>query len=248
MRGQGERGAPPSLARPRRSARLKRRAVLGCSRSGPFGAGQSERGWKGGAGLSAQTVEATALPGAATLAPGGAGRRQRPPARDPGPGRPRHDGTIPGWCSPCSFIAPLVYSVILSLRSPLDQRLYRVAQLPHRVFSNGEYWSGVVRMGYFGLIQVSVMIGLAILLALFLDSPYCRGRKFFALVYFLPLRRPRGDRGDPVGVPPRTRPRQRPQCPPPPRPRRRVRRHLSITGCPFMRSCSSSLGSSPATT
>ena len=30
------------------------------------------------------------------------------------------------------------------------------------------------------------MIGLAILLALFLDSPYCRGRKFFALVYFLP--------------------------------------------------------------
>ena len=42
-------------------------------------------------------------------------------------------------------------------------------------------------MIYFGVIQVTVMIGLAIGLALFLDSPYCRGRKFFALVYFLPF-------------------------------------------------------------
>ena len=33
-------------------------------------------------------------------------------------------------------------------------------------------------MFYFGAIQVTVMIGLAIGLALFLDSPYCRGRKF----------------------------------------------------------------------
>ena len=84
------------------------------------------------------------------------------------------------------FIAPLVYSVILSLRSPLTNAF--TGLLNYRtVFSNGEYWSGVVRMGYFGLIQVSVMIGLAILLALFLDSPYCRGRRFFALVYFLPF-------------------------------------------------------------
>ena len=30
-------------------------------------------------------------------------------------------------------------------------------------------------MAYFGAVQVSVMIGLAIMLALFLDSPYCRG-------------------------------------------------------------------------
>ena len=185
MRGQGERGAPPSLARPRRSARLKRRAVLGCSRSGPFGAGQSERGWKGGAGLSAQTVEATALPGAATLAPGGRGQRQ-------GRLRVTQGRAGLGMTAPflvvfaMFFIAPLVYSVILSLRSPLTNAF--TGLLNYRtVFSNGEYWSGVVRMGYFGLIQVSVMIGLAILLALFLDSPYCRGRKFFALVYFLPF-------------------------------------------------------------
>jgi multiple sugar transport system permease protein len=83
------------------------------------------------------------------------------------------------------FVAPLIYSIVLSLRSPLTNSF--TGLLNYRtVFSNGQYWSAVVRMGYFGAVQVSVMIGLAILLALFLDSPYCRGRKFFALVYFLP--------------------------------------------------------------
>jgi len=52
--------------------------------------------------------------------------------------------------------------------------------------SNGEFWSGVVRMGYFGVVQVTVMICLAIGLALLLDSPYCRAKKLFALIYFLP--------------------------------------------------------------
>jgi multiple sugar transport system permease protein len=41
-------------------------------------------------------------------------------------------------------------------------------------------------MAYFGVIQVSVMIGLALVLALYLDSSYIVGRRFFALVYFLP--------------------------------------------------------------
>lgn len=83
------------------------------------------------------------------------------------------------------FAAPLVYSVILSLRSPLTNAF--TGLLNYRtVFSNGQYWSGVVRMAYFGVIQVTVMIGLAIILALFLDSPYCRGRRAFALLYFLP--------------------------------------------------------------
>lgn len=84
------------------------------------------------------------------------------------------------------FVAPLVYSVALSLRSPLTDAF--TGLLNYRtVFTNQEYWSGVVRMGYFGAVQVSIMIGLAIVLALFLDSPYCRGRRFFALVYFLPF-------------------------------------------------------------
>ena len=84
------------------------------------------------------------------------------------------------------FAGPLVYSVILSLRSPLTSAFSGLLNY-RTVFHNGEYWSGVVRMLYFGAIQVSVMVGLAIGLALFLDSPYCKGRRIFALVYFLPF-------------------------------------------------------------
>ena len=83
------------------------------------------------------------------------------------------------------FAGPLIYAVVLSLRSPRTGGY--AGLLNYRAtFSNGYYWSAVVRMGYFGIIQVTVMIGLAIGLALLLDGPYCRGRRIFSLVYFLP--------------------------------------------------------------
>jgi multiple sugar transport system permease protein len=83
------------------------------------------------------------------------------------------------------FLAPLIYSVVLSLRSPLTGRFVGLFNYDN-VISNGQYWSAVERMAYFGAVQVSVMIGLAITLALFLDSPHCLGKKFFALAYFIP--------------------------------------------------------------
>jgi len=83
------------------------------------------------------------------------------------------------------FAGPLVYSIVLSLRSPLTGAYTGLFNY-RTVMSNGEFWSGVVRMGYFGVVQVTVMICLAIGLALLLDSPYCRGKKVFALIYFLP--------------------------------------------------------------
>jgi len=83
------------------------------------------------------------------------------------------------------FAGPLIYSVVLSLRAGGTGAF--AGLLNYRsVIANGQYWGGVERMAYFGLIQVSVMIGLAVALALFLDSSYCVGRRFFALVYFLP--------------------------------------------------------------
>jgi multiple sugar transport system permease protein len=83
------------------------------------------------------------------------------------------------------FAGPLIYSIVLSLRSPLTNKF--VGLLNYRtVVGDAQFWSGVQRMAYFGVVQVTVMIGLAILIALFLDGPYCRGRRFFALVYFLP--------------------------------------------------------------
>ncbi len=84
------------------------------------------------------------------------------------------------------FVGPLIYSIVLSLRSPLTGNY--AGLLNYRAtFSNGGYWSAVVRMAYFGLVQVTAMIVLAIGLALLLDSPYCRGRRLFSLVYFLPF-------------------------------------------------------------
>ena len=48
------------------------------------------------------------------------------------------------------------------------------------------YWQGLQRVLYFGVVQVTVMIVAAMALALFLDSPYCRGKRIFATIYFLP--------------------------------------------------------------
>jgi len=83
------------------------------------------------------------------------------------------------------FLAPFIYSLVLSLRSPLTNRFVGLFNYGN-VVSNGVFWSAVERMAYFGVIQVTVMICIAIGLALLLDSPYCRGKKFFALAYFFP--------------------------------------------------------------
>jgi multiple sugar transport system permease protein len=83
------------------------------------------------------------------------------------------------------FLAPFIYSIALSLRSPLTGRFVGLFNYSS-VVSNSQYWSAVERMVYFGLIQVTLMICIAIGLALLLDSPYCRGKKFFALAYFFP--------------------------------------------------------------
>ncbi|MEV9423170.1 sugar ABC transporter permease, partial [Klebsiella quasipneumoniae] len=38
----------------------------------------------------------------------------------------------------------------------------------------------------FGVVQVPVMLGLALLFALLLDSPLLRGKRFFRLAFFVP--------------------------------------------------------------
>jgi multiple sugar transport system permease protein len=83
------------------------------------------------------------------------------------------------------FLAPFLYSVVLSLRSPQTGAFVGLFNY-RNVVGNGQFWSAVIRMAYFGAIQVTAMIVLAVLLALFLDSPYCLRRKVFALIYFLP--------------------------------------------------------------
>jgi multiple sugar transport system permease protein len=111
-----------------------------------------------------------------------AGRRARPDGRD----RAGFAMTTPFLVLYLLFfLAPFLYSLVLSLRSPLTNRFVGLFNYGN-VVSNGVFWSAVERMVYFGVIQVSAMICIAIALALLLDSPYCRGKKFFALAYFFP--------------------------------------------------------------
>ena len=54
------------------------------------------------------------------------------------------------------------------------------------VFQASEFWMSVLRVLLFGIVQVPVMLGLALLFALLLDSPLVRGKKFFRLAFFAP--------------------------------------------------------------
>jgi multiple sugar transport system permease protein len=55
-----------------------------------------------------------------------------------------------------------------------------------QVMENDAFWSSIGRVVMFGAVQVPVMMGVALLLALLLDSPLVRGRRFFRVAFFAP--------------------------------------------------------------
>jgi multiple sugar transport system permease protein len=55
-----------------------------------------------------------------------------------------------------------------------------------QVFQNGPFWTSVGRVLVFGVVQVPVMLVLALVFALLLDSPLLRGKRFFRLAFFVP--------------------------------------------------------------
>lgn len=55
-----------------------------------------------------------------------------------------------------------------------------------QVFQSTTFWTSIGRVLLFGIVQVPVMIGLALLFALLLDSPLLRGKRFFRLAFFAP--------------------------------------------------------------
>ncbi|NUU07896.1 sugar ABC transporter permease [Leifsonia sp. C5G2] len=54
------------------------------------------------------------------------------------------------------------------------------------VFQDQAFWGSVGRVLLFGVVQVPVMLGLALVFALLLDSPLVKGKRFFRLAYFVP--------------------------------------------------------------
>ena len=51
---------------------------------------------------------------------------------------------------------------------------------------DGAFIASIGRMLLFGIVQVPVMLGLALVFALLLDSPLLRGKRFFRLAFFVP--------------------------------------------------------------
>ncbi len=108
--------------------------------------------------------------------------------------------------APVGFLLPfaLLFAAffLLPIGYALWQSLYRIERSglgfgPSRtVFAgmgnysaalkDGSFLAGVVRVVLFGTVQVPVMLGLALVLALLIDARSTRLRRFFRLVFFLP--------------------------------------------------------------
>jgi multiple sugar transport system permease protein len=86
------------------------------------------------------------------------------------------------------FLAPLAYSVYLSLfRTQLIGGTTFVGLDNYQqALQDGQFWGGVVRVGLFLLIQVPIMLGIALLVALAIDSGRLYGKDFFRITVFLP--------------------------------------------------------------
>lgn len=55
-----------------------------------------------------------------------------------------------------------------------------------RVFGNSEFWASIGRTALYGIVQVPIMLALALIIALLLDSALVRGKAFFRITAFLP--------------------------------------------------------------
>jgi multiple sugar transport system permease protein len=91
------------------------------------------------------------------------------------------------------YAIPIIYAVVQSLLTVEREGTFgRPRQVfggfvqYEQVFQNTAFWESVGRVLLFGVVQVPIMLGLALLFALLLDSPLLKGKKFFRLAFFAP--------------------------------------------------------------
>jgi multiple sugar transport system permease protein len=92
------------------------------------------------------------------------------------------------------FIAPILYAIYESLfrsqRSGLGLEaptiVFNALSNYLQVIHDPDFYTGVGRVLLFGIVQVPIMLGLALLLALLLDSTVVRFKPFFRLAFFVP--------------------------------------------------------------
>lgn len=86
------------------------------------------------------------------------------------------------------FIAPIVYSIYLSV---FRQRLIGGNAFVgfanyQQALSDPQFWEGFLRVALFLVVQVPVMLGIGLLVALAIDSGRLYGKSFFRITIFLP--------------------------------------------------------------
>jgi multiple sugar transport system permease protein len=85
------------------------------------------------------------------------------------------------------FIFPFIYSLFLSFFVKFAGEISFVGlQNYFQAFTDSNFWLGVARVFYYGIVQVTIMLFLALVLALLLDSTYVKSNTLFRLIYFLP--------------------------------------------------------------
>ncbi len=92
------------------------------------------------------------------------------------------------------FIAPIFYAIYESLfrsqRSGLGLGaptvIYNGLSNYFQVIHDPDFYTGVGRILLYGVVQIPVMLGLALLLALLLDSTVVRFKAFYRLAFFIP--------------------------------------------------------------
>ena len=110
-----------------------------------------------------------------------------------------HRGSIALFVGPFAvlfvlfYLVPIIYAIYQSLLTVEREGTFGKAREVFggltqyiQVFQNEAFWASVLRVITFGIVQVPVMLGFALLLALLLDSPLVKGRRFFRLAFFVP--------------------------------------------------------------
>lgn len=121
------------------------------------------------------------------------GAAKRRPARPPAP-RSARSWTGWGFIGPfvavfaLVFLAPLAYSVYLSLFR--DQLIGGTTFVGldnyQQALTDAQFWASLGRVSLFLAVQVPIMLGIALLVALALDSGRLYGKDFFRISVFLP--------------------------------------------------------------
>ncbi|MEV0916939.1 sugar ABC transporter permease [Streptomyces sp. NPDC049967] len=86
------------------------------------------------------------------------------------------------------FLAPIGYAAYLSLFRDrmIGGRSFVGMDNYQQALTDPQFWEGLERVGLFLAVQVPIMLGIALLVALAIDSGRLYGRSFFRVAVFLP--------------------------------------------------------------